>query len=287
MILTPASRSLDAVLRDALAVPGGLRVVAGTYAPSQPADRRYANVILGGATVSVPNLNGAPAGAPGAVCYVLADDSHMWVLGAPAASGSAGPPGPAGPAGPTGPTGATGPTGPAGGSAPLVGALPGSPTDGQECYFLADATAGIVWHLRYRAASASANKWELVGGDPLVSGPLGSLTTASAALVALTGGPSVTVPLAGEYLVGAECFFQHLIANPADMAATIMNNGASTAYGGRFIVTGQYGGGFSSVLPARISLAAAAVLTLAVSTNSGGNAAFTSGLISAVPIRVR
>ena len=65
MTLTPASRILDAVLRDALAQPGGLRVIAGTYAASQPSDRRYANVSLGGVTVSVPNLNGGRPGAAG------------------------------------------------------------------------------------------------------------------------------------------------------------------------------------------------------------------------------
>lgn len=79
--LTPASRSLDAVLRGALGGPGGLRVIVGTYAATQPADNRYANVVLGAATVTVPNLNGVPPGATGRVCYVLADDSRMWVLG--------------------------------------------------------------------------------------------------------------------------------------------------------------------------------------------------------------
>jgi len=90
MTLTPASRTLDAVLRGALDQPGGLRVLVGTYAASQPSDRRYANVTLGGTTVTVPNFNGTAPGASGTVCYVLADDTRMWVLGTLAASGSSG-----------------------------------------------------------------------------------------------------------------------------------------------------------------------------------------------------
>jgi len=81
MTLTPASRTLDAVLRGAMSQPGGLRVLVGAYASSTPADRRYVNVVLGGATVTVPNLNGVAQGTAGTVCYVLADDTRMWALG--------------------------------------------------------------------------------------------------------------------------------------------------------------------------------------------------------------
>lgn len=84
----------------------------------------------------------------------------------------------------------------------LVTALPGTPTDGQEVYYLADATNGVVWHLRYRAASASAYKWEFVGGPPLFAEVATDETTSSTTYAALaTAGPSVTVPLAGDYVV--------------------------------------------------------------------------------------
>lgn len=49
----------------------------------------------------------------------------------------------------------------------LVSTLPASPYDGQEVFYLADAAAGVVWHLCYRAASPSAYKWEFVGGASL------------------------------------------------------------------------------------------------------------------------
>src|SRR4051812_17764974 len=82
----------------------------------------------------------------------------------------------------------------------LVSSLPVGPVDAQEIYYLADAANGVVWHLRYRAASASTYKWEFVGGAQLIdeiateesgtSGTYGALTTP---------GPSITVPLAGDY----------------------------------------------------------------------------------------
>jgi hypothetical protein len=83
---------------------------------------------------------------------------------------------------------------------PILSALPGTPTDGQIINYLADATAGVVWRLRYRSASASTYKWEFLGGpslraevatqETIPSGTYGDIATV---------GPSVTVPLAGDY----------------------------------------------------------------------------------------
>jgi len=84
----------------------------------------------------------------------------------------------------------------------LVTSLPGSPVDGQECYFLADATLGIVWHLRYRSASASSFKWEVIGGPPLLaeqSADAPGWTNTGYATIAPAC--QVTVPLAGDYII--------------------------------------------------------------------------------------
>lgn len=85
--------------------------------------------------------------------------------------------------------------------------LPGSPYDGQEIYFLADATAGIIYHLRYRAASASAYKWEGVGEQPALFSEVVTLETVSnlAFINPTTPGPSVVNPLAGEYMIELGC----------------------------------------------------------------------------------
>jgi hypothetical protein len=82
--------------------------------------------------------------------------------------------------------------------------LPATPFDGQEYDFVADATNGVIWRLRYRAASTSAHKWEYVGGGELSAfvteiQPV-TFTTAEA-WQALTKSPSITLPLAGDYTV--------------------------------------------------------------------------------------
>jgi hypothetical protein len=90
-------------------------------------------------------------------------------------------------------------------SAPLVTSLPGSPVDGQECYYLADATLGIVWHLRYRSASASSYKWEWVGGSRIyvVSGVANNDFTTTSYVATAT---NLTLPLAGDYEVEVQAW---------------------------------------------------------------------------------
>lgn len=88
--------------------------------------------------------------------------------------------------------------------APEVTSLPTSPIDQQECIYLADATNGIKWRLRYRAASSSAYKWEVLGGNPIYNDLLpASSGTPPSSYGDLGGGigPQITLPLAGDYLV--------------------------------------------------------------------------------------
>jgi hypothetical protein len=49
---------------------------------------------------------------------------------------------------------------------PYVTTLPSAPYDGQEVYYGADASNGIIWHLRYNAAGGTY-KWEFIGGSSL------------------------------------------------------------------------------------------------------------------------
>lgn len=77
---------------------------------------------------------------------------------------------------------------------------PPSPVDGDEWVFPADATNGVMWRFRYRAASASAYKWEFIGGAPLYgynAGPNSMTGTNPADL----GGPNITAPRSGDYMV--------------------------------------------------------------------------------------
>lgn len=137
--------------------------------------------------------------------------------------------------------------------APVVTVLPTLPVDGYEVYYVVDAVNGIVWHLRYRSASASVNKWEYVGGSAL-SAELGSqaspgLFDFTAAWLDLSPpGPLLTVPLVGEYEIGFGCRFSQTpgreglqtqigvsldgTANPADdcvlTTGSVTPNGALT-----------------------------------------------------------
>lgn len=87
----------------------------------------------------------------------------------------------------------------AGGNA-YVTALPATPQDGMEIYYAADATNGVIWHLRYNGLSASAYKWEYVGGPPLFAEVETREALNSTTYAALTtAGPALTLPLAGDY----------------------------------------------------------------------------------------
>ena len=90
---------------------------------------------------------------------------------------------------------------------PIYTSLPSSPADGQEIRFLADATNGIVWNLRYRLASSSPYKWEFIGGNPLVSGIAAQVGPSSANAYSYVPGTDaqITIPLAGEYLIEVSC----------------------------------------------------------------------------------
>lgn len=111
----------------------------------------------------------------------------------------------------------------------LVTNLPAGPVDGQEIYYLADATNGVVWHLRYRAASASAYKWEFVGGGWMYSSFIGAsgVSGTGSGFSDITGGngPDITVPLAGDY----DC---DMWATGARASAGVVNLGIGISIGG-------------------------------------------------------
>jgi hypothetical protein len=80
--------------------------------------------------------------------------------------------------------------------------------DGRTIKFLADATNGVVWDLRYRAFQAdgvtpnpSPYKWECIGPQPLVSEAITADSSISwTTYAAPPNKPSVVAPLAGEYV---------------------------------------------------------------------------------------
>jgi hypothetical protein len=87
---------------------------------------------------------------------------------------------------------------------PLVTVLPttgpngGALVDGQECRFSVDAST--VWNLKYNATSG---KWNYIGGPPMYQEVTTAESTATLnAFTALaTAGPSMALPLAGDYMI--------------------------------------------------------------------------------------
>lgn len=114
-------------------------------------------------------------------------------------------------------------------------AFPSNPPDGALFTYVADATLGIKWLFQYRAASASSYKWEFVGGSPLTAEVSGSdeTTTSSSYTTLTTAGPSLTVPLAGDYEVVIAANMYHNAGVPTGiyMSYDIGGTGAVDADG--------------------------------------------------------
>lgn len=121
----------------------------------------------------------------------------------------------------------------------IVTALPSPAYDGQDVFYLADATRGIVWHLKYRAGQAYP--WTFVGGPCLISQideSYGANLTAYPG--ASIGGPSVTIPRLGDYIMsfgarmysnasGWDAVFTGLFMNNVLQSETDIFTGATTA----------------------------------------------------------
>ena len=153
----------------------------------------------------------------------------------------------------------------------LVTSLPVSAVDGQEIYYLVDPSAGIIWHLRYRAASPNAQKWEKIGGQiyGLQQTVSSSQSTANVNTFAdMTGGPTMTVPLTGLYYVTFYGSVQQSSVGLGD-ARIAVSNQANVLLGNASgqIVSSQ----FEFTNPFRrdgISATAGDTLKLRVSTNN-------------------
>lgn len=110
---------------------------------------------------------------------------------------------------------------------PRVTALPATPFDGQTIDYVADDANGVVWRFRYRAGSASAFKWEFVGGSSVGTGQAGDMTNTNNRDTALTGGPTITAPLSGDYGIRMKLTF--VISAASIATATAYINGVATA----------------------------------------------------------
>lgn len=176
----------------------------------------------------------------------------------------------------------------------VVTALPAVPKDGQEINYLLDATTGIVWKFRYRAGSPSPYKWEFVGGAEL-SAEVSTAETnsggSSGAYGALaTPGPSIILPLEGDYDITLGAQMAHDLANNTSwMSYDIGGAGAVDAdgishrtYTGATLTQGTH----SARTKRKTALAALTQLVCKYKDPGVNIGAWAHRTISAVPVRV-
>jgi hypothetical protein len=166
-------------------------------------------------------------------------------------------------------------------------ALPGSPVDGEECTIIADATNGVAWRFKYRAASAAASKWEFVGGAPLSHEVPASETRATASYGGLTTvGPSLTVPLAGDYLISIGANIESSLTAGWRGRMTFSGTDAysvwSSGYGNP---SASPGDGASVARTARTTLAAQSIVCQ-YKSDAGNAVAFANRWMTILPVRV-
>lgn len=143
----------------------------------------------------------------------------------------------------------------------LVTSLPSAPVDGQECYVLADASNGVIWNLRYRAAASSSYKWEFVGGAALRAVGADASINALAAAGWYPAGPTIlqiAAPLPGEY----EVTHNAGIARPPNYG--VMDIYAGIYNGSTF--TQDFRAGFPQDFPQWVTVPGAATTRVATAT---------------------
>jgi hypothetical protein len=167
--------------------------------------------------------------------------------------------------------------------------LPSTPVDGESFYYIADATNGVVWHLRYRAAATGSYKWEFVGGPALSAEITGEQITTSTTYTDLaTAGPSITLPLGGDYLVTIAARMINTSNNQfALMSYAIGASAAADADAINILSSGTSNGPIAYSFRERRKTGLGAVtLTMKYKSSGGGTCGFTDRFIRAIPIRV-
>lgn len=80
MTTIPVTRSLTAVLRDALDNAPAVRLLVGQFASTPDPSNAYCSVVLQGTTLRLPILRGAIE-TPGAPAYLLATKDFILCIG--------------------------------------------------------------------------------------------------------------------------------------------------------------------------------------------------------------
>lgn len=171
--------------------------------------------------------------------------------------------------------------------APTVAALPGgTPVDGDRINYVADASAGVIWPFVYRAADASATKWNSIGLPAPLSAEVAAAEAGSngAGYVALaTAGPSITTPLAGDYWIEQSADFS-VSATMYAYSYDVGGSGASDADAALSVSAGS--SHISNLRRRRKTGLAASTAIVSKYKTAGGSGVFANRLLTVTPIRV-
>jgi hypothetical protein len=170
--------------------------------------------------------------------------------------------------------------------------LPTAPYDGQIFILVDSVTAPTYeWRFRYNAGSASAYKWEFIGGtelrSPTLGASAGSISTSSLSFVDITGGPTLTVPRSGEYLIAYEVFGQNTTYTaPYNLLCQALFSSSGALLSQTFFVAvATFNGGWAHISD-RKALVAGETVKLQVKGTGTHTSAFYGLWLSIIPVRV-
>lgn len=164
--------------------------------------------------------------------------------------------------------------------------FPSSPIDGDIHIYPADTTNGIMWHFMYNSGSASAHKWEFIGGSALSAEVETSEGTTSTTFVDLTtAGPSITVPKAGDYYVVMQARMSNGTAGGFCVSAVKIGAAATADADGAILSSGT--AGETATLEAhRVKTCAASDILKVQYRVSAGTGTFLNRRLFIIPRRV-
>lgn len=174
-----------------------------------------------------------------------------------------------------------------------VTSLPGSPYQGQEVVYVADAANGVEWHLRYDTnitADSGAYKWAFVGGGKLTHEVATNENSSSASFVNLTTtGPTITVPLAGVFVatLSMNCYANTIGGAPT--AALDWTGHAASLSNNDFMIASMYAASKSTSIAreATITLTSAALAVVMKYVSDGTiSCNFRQRILTIQPLRV-
>lgn len=176
-----------------------------------------------------------------------------------------------------------------GSTPPIVTQLPSNPQFGDVVTYIADATNGVAWSLQYDGSGSYP--WKFVGGPPLFDlvSATGQTTTSSSYTALATAGPTLTLPLAGDYDVNISAQTASTAAahyagfSSYDVGATAANDAWAVMFGV------NYGPGYGSNADRtyrHTGLAASTSLVAKYRTPQSVQVYFNERILTATPVRV-